>query len=752
MDIQERVLNAFQQEHREHLEGIRAHLNPWPTIPAESMNEAFRMAHSIKGGARVCDLETVEKLAHYLEHLFAELVHGREVPTSAMRASIDRVLNAIEDYMIAVARKREPVEPLELFDELEMTPTPRPAPSGESAGPDRAAAGEAALPVPRQVAPEGNPPAAEAASPKGAAVPDTLRVSAAHLDRLLQSSSLLLTEAVRQSALEKELRELGLSVRNLQQACDDELTPGLSTLSAPGRRESETSTLDELRRGLAQAARQIRRIRALQQRGAQALRATGEQLESDVRRARMVPVSSIFEAFPKMVRDLAQQEEKLIEFTVSGLDREADRLVLQALKDPVMHALRNAVNHGIESPEERRSAGKPERGQIHLEVEVFGSRMTMQISDDGRGLDLGEIRAKAVERQLLSGAEAERLDEDETLDLLFLPGFSTAGQITHVSGRGMGLSVVKEAANRLQGSAQMEPRPGGGSLLTVATPLSIATHRMLLIRSGGSSFAIPAGAIAGLHRLATSAIRTAEGRSVLLFEDEPVLLATLETAFGHDRARLVAEDGRLHVVLLRVGDRALALAVDAMLRELNLLIHPLPPPAAASPFFSGGVILEDGSVALVLNASTLVERFKGRRLEEPVEAQAGPITRRKPTVLVVDDSFTARTLQKSILETDGYEVQIAVDGKQALAMLQVQPFDAVVTDVQMPGMDGFQLLETMKGHPRLKEIPVVLVTSLSSEEDQARGLSLGADAYIVKQKFDHRHLLDAVQQIVSTDE
>jgi two-component system chemotaxis sensor kinase CheA len=493
--------------------------------------------------------------------------------------------------------------------------------------------------------------------------------------------------------------------------------------------------------------RSARKARALQSQSASSLRIVSEQLERDIRRARMVPVGSVLEGFPKMVRDLARSEGREVEFTAAGLDAEADRLVLQALKDPIMHALRNAVSHGLETPAERAAAGKSEKGRVTLTVEVAGSQLTLIVEDDGHGIDLRRVRKQAVERRLISAEEAASLRPDETRALLFQPGFSTAPTVTAVSGRGFGLSVVKETVARLQGFTRIEPRPKGGTRLRMVVPLAAASQRLLLARAGEHVFAIPARAIERVLSIPASEARVLDGKSTAWIDGQSVPLASLAGVLGLSDASVATQSGKLQVILLAAEERRMALCVDALLRESQAILKPLPFPASASPLFLGGVPLENNTIALVVNASALIDRFRGESLQARVETPR-PDAARRNRILVVDDSFTARTLQRSILEAAGYDVRVAVDGVEGLAEARVGGFDAVITDIQMPRMDGFQLVEAIKEDPRLKDTPVILVTSLSDEEDRERGLSLGADAYIVKQKFDHEDLLHVIRQVL----
>jgi two-component system chemotaxis sensor kinase CheA len=280
--------------------------------------------------------------------------------------------------------------------------------------------------------------------------------------------------------------------------------------------------------------------------------------------------------------------------------------------------------------------------------------------------------------------------------------------------------------------------------LEIQVPVSISTHRLLLIESFDRTFAVPVRSIRSLVHV--EQVHTVEGKQVILHESKPIPLATLSAATDLPGKLLRGEDGQFRVALLHSENRMLALYCERFVSEVNALIKPLPHPASLSPHFAGGVILDDGRVALVLNVNTLLNNQRGESVAE--EKTPLPATPRRPVVLVVDDSFTARTLQKSILDTAGYAVRVAVDGEAALSILRAESIDAVVSDIQMPKMDGFGLLASMKNHVRLSEIPVVLVTSLSSKEDQERGLSLGASAYIVKERFDHRELLETIRQLV----
>jgi two-component system chemotaxis sensor kinase CheA len=470
-----------------------------------------------------------------------------------------------------------------------------------------------------------------------------------------------------------------------------------------------------------------------------------------------VPAESVYSGFRKMVRDLASQEGKEIEFRVAGLDVQADRQVLQALKDSLMHILRNAVYHGIEPPEERRQRGKKPIGQVALLLQTRGNRLEIRLEDDGRGLDPGQIAEQAVARGLLNQEQAESAGLEELLPLLFRPGFSTAAGVTELAGRGMGLSVVQEAVARLQGevcvSCASPNRPAGGTCVSLSVPLAVSAHRLLLVSCAGQTFAVPFHSIQELSRVRRQDVETAAGRPMLLLGGELLPFHPLADLLGLADARgeNASQNGDvLTVMVLSVGQRRLAVAVDALVEESHSLLRDLDAPARAD-LWLGAILREDRSVVLVLSPAALLQIQPSAvsvREPVPIEGKERVPAVEVATILVVDDSLTTRTLEKSILEAHGYRVRLALDGAEALNQLRHEPADLVITDIQMPHLDGFGLLAAMKKEPRLARIPVIVVTSQERREDQERGLSLGADAYIVKRKFDHEDLLQTVRQLL----
>ncbi len=738
-DIRQRLLATFQVEHKEHLQRIRetlAVIESSDDAPAGTdLDEAFRRAHSLKGAARAVDVRPIENLAHRLETLFSRIREGAIRLDKPVIRVIYQVLDASEDWLASMGGAREsgaPQQALEAIDALLGAPV------------------EAAVAVISTA--ETTEPAAAAAP--GPLVPiDTLRLNAESLDRIVSSAGQLLTESLRQNQVTRELRDVSQHLSETAAERDRIRESGarvFQKLDSSPELAAASRYVNYLDHQFHLLTKELGAAVQLQERTAWTLRSLAGELQRDVRHARMVPAENVFDGFRKMVRDLAKDEGKAVELHVSGWQVGADRIVLQALKDPVMHILRNAVGHGLESEAERRRKGKNAEGRIDLVIEARGNQLTIIVEDDGRGVDVDKVREIATQRGLLSASDDAVRSPLELMRLVLLPGFSTSRSVTELSGRGMGLSVVAQAAALLQGKVDIGPGKNGGTRVTLSAPLSLSSHRLLLVTCQGRTLAIPLHGIERLLRVKLSDVQTVASRPVVTIDGQPVSVVSLAHLLNAAVPRVSANQNTLCVMVMRAGTRRLAVAVDTFLSERDAIVKDLPPPADRNPKMAGGTLLEDGTVCLVLNAAEIVQGFQESSdalvLADEREAPAQP--KKSLEILVVDDSLTTRTLEKSVLEAHGYQVAIAVDGVDALNYLRAAPVGLVISDLQMPRLDGFGLLEEIRRDPHLSKIPVVIVSSIENPEDQARGMTLGADAYIIKRKFDQHELLETIRQIL----
>ena len=744
--LAKRLLVTFQGEIPEHVGALNENLlalekDPQGPAAPGQLKSLFRAAHSLKGAARSVSLTPIEEMCHHLEEVLRAVQNGLMPLGEETFALLFAAADALED-----ARKRLAAEQ-DLSGGLLGELAPRLA---ALAG-RHAKARPLAPFAPRQVPPASPTPAPPPASPTPAPVaalaPATtpadgvVRVAAAKLDTLLARSGELM---IAQRRLEQAEAGAAAASEALEQVHHD--LQRLRTSGGPsGQREQEReesafaevkarvgtvrADLDRLGRGLRDDRRAIGRAVSL--------------MDEAVRRTRLLTFAEACQALDRAVRDLAKARGKEVEVVVEGGSIEIDRSILEGLRDPLISLARNAVDHGIETPARRRAAGKPERGRVVVAAALRGSRVEVSVADDGAGVDLAAVREKARQRGL-----AAPQTEDDCFALLFEPGFSTAERVTEISGRGVGLDIVKTRAEALHGTVELTSESGKGTRVAFSLPGTITTIRALLVAAGGETFAIPGASLLRLVRLDPGGIRSVGGREVVESgEGPPVPIFPLAKVLGLPHG---APPPNRKVKAVVVGAQArVAFAVDELIEEREILVKALGPRLGQVRNLAGATILETGRVALILNVAELSRAA----LERPGESalSAGPsVPEARKRIILADDSVTTRSLERSILEAAGYEVLTAADGEQAWRLLQERGANLLVTDVEMPQMDGIALCKAVRGSKRFRDLPVVLVTGLESEEDRARGGEAGADAYLVKSAFDHRDLLSTISLLLGT--
>jgi len=449
------------------------------------------------------------------------------------------------------------------------------------------------------------------------------------------------------------------------------------------------------------------------------------QLAAQVAEARLVPLGTVFEAFPRALRELAQVQGKRLELVIENADAGVDRSLVSDVREALVHLIRNAVDHGIEAPAARASQGKGEVGRVTLRARVDGDLVSVEVSDDGRGIDPAALRQLAARRRILGAAQAAALSEREALELIFRPGFSTREEVSELSGRGVGLDVVKRKVEGLGGSEAVASRVGLGTTVTLRLPQSLSLMRVLLVRLGDDVYGMPATDVEAVARFGPQDRVELMGAVAVLHRQRPITLAALGPLLGlHGGPRLE----RPLCVVVRHGEDRAALVVDGFVDEREVAVKPVGGDfLQGAPWVAGSAALEDGRIAVLLHVPDLMAEVR-RRGTAAIEAPAA----RRLSVLLVDDSPIARATESALVRALGHQVEEAVDGEDAWARLQAAAFDVVLTDVQMPRLDGFALTRRIKDVARWAELPVVILSSLASPEDQRRGLDAGADAYLIK--------------------
>lgn len=687
----------FEAESAEHLARLDDGLLRIEKTPADAalLEETFREAHSLKGAARMLGLSRIEGTAHGLEGMLNAAKKG-EAPLTP---------EAVERLNAALAELRRHVSEALAGEPAAAAPEP-------AAVPPLPASDEA---PPAEVPLQETPPAEFRI--------ETVRVETRRLDELLTQAG--------------ELAVVRGRVQH-RRALMDEL---LDQWTAIGRRgEDDVGARQRFGRLLKQARD------ALADDGAR-LATTAGLIEERVRGMRLLPLSTLFALFPRMVRDLAKTQGKVVELAIEGGDIAVDKRILEDMKDPLMHLLRNAVDHGIEPPDERERLGKPRAGRVRLAAVREDAGVRLAVVDDGRGLDADRIRQEAEKRGLLdpaAPASAEQLQQ-----LVFAPGFSTCGYVTELSGRGVGLDVVRINVERMKGNVRLESQTGCGLAVELRLPLSLATTRLLLVAAGGRLCGLPVEHVLTSRRVRREEIFTLEGRAAVRVAGEPTLVARLADLL---ELPAVADAEIMACVVLLIGEERLGLLVDDLPGEEEVVSRPLGAPLARVRNVAALAMLAGGEVCVVLNPVDLLRSAHkaGARLPARAAATASRRGAVRPAVLLVEDSALIRAMEKRVIEDGGYEVTTAVDGVDALNRLGGRSFAAVVSDIVMPNLDGLALTARIRAEPRYRELPVILVTTLASDEDKRRGLEAGANAYIPKPAFDQRVLLDTLNRLVAS--
>ncbi|AOB32094.1 chemotaxis protein CheA [Bordetella sp. H567] len=693
----------------------------------------MRAAHSLKGAARIVGLDGPVRVAHAMEdrlvdaqkghapldaHAIDLLLRGtdllRNMPTQDGQTDFVAARTFVESLMQSGGSRADT-----MYSEAATEPAP----------PDAA---HAAAPAP---APSERP--GERA----------LRVTARTLDELLGLSSETLVEANRLSPFAASL----LPLKRMQ----DGLAKLLESLH---HRTAGTAVDEDIAAALAQARQQADACqRMLDDRMAQAdqfgwrIGDLGQRLYDTALRCRMRPFGDTLASLPRMVRDLARTLGKQARLEIVGATTRVDRDILEGLEAPLTHLLRNAVDHGIETPARRRAAGKPEEGTVTLQARHSAGMLLVEVSDDGAGIDVAALRDEVVRRGLATQHTVDALSESEALAFLFLPGFTTRSAVTEISGRGVGLDVVHDMARRLRGTARVHQRPGEGARFTLELPLSLSVVRSLIVEIADERYAFPLAHVSRTLRLPRDAVEQLEGRQHFTHDGRQIGLVGASQVLEYTRRPPLGEVVSV-VLLTDTQGHHYGVAVDRFVAEQTLVVQPLDPRLGKLQDIQAGAVMEDGAPVLILDVEDMlrtIEKQVASGTLQRVDADAAPrMPERRKRILVVDDSLTVRELERKLLSNRGYDVAVAVDGMDGWNMARAQHFDLVVTDVDMPRMDGIELVTLIRKDPRLQSMHVMVVSYKDRPEDRQRGLDAGADYYLGKSSFHDDALLDAVEDLI----
>jgi two-component system chemotaxis sensor kinase CheA len=710
-----RLLAAFLDDLDEQMRTLDANLLALESTPTdvERLTAIFRVAHTLKGAANATDVPYVGDACHTLESLLAEARDGERVLTE----HDFRVLFFAKDALADAGQRLRRGQTLDDGPIAHLQPILR---------------GEAPVPS-----------AASVAAPVDVAGDSQIRVAPDKADALMASGSQLLVSRSRLAGRTVEAAALSDFVSHW--AADWRVRgPTIRRVLAASDASKLIPLLDAFSRNLDRVVHDAGQLTTDVSRDADAFRDMIGDLFDRVRSIRMRPVADATAALPRAIRDACATVGKSATLMMTGTEVEADRGVLDALRDALIHLVRNAVDHGIESPDARERAGKPRDGRITLSAALRGERLVVTVSDDGAGIDPAVIRAALRARGLPIPAE-----DADVLRTLFLNGFSTRAEATTISGRGVGLNAVDAAIGAIGGTVTVASTLGQGTTFTLECPVTLATIRALLVSVGGQTLAIPTASIVHLQRARPDELVRAEGRDVYLTEGTPVPVVSLARLLGPPLAGKPVT-GSIPLVVIQSPDGRLAVAVDQLREEEEIVVRPIERAGGALPALSGAAILGTGDIALVINPSIAIPQGLGLGAGHSLTPDAGrdQSAAARKRILVVDDSITTRTLEQSTLEAAGYDVVTAVDGADAWRRIQEESFALIVSDIEMPRMDGLTLCETIRANKRTQQLPVILVTALESTAQRKRGLDVGANAYVGKSTFDQQTLVETVRQLV----
>lgn len=770
-EFSKRLLVTFAVEAQEHLQGICSGLlrlekdKDTEEVRVELVETVFREAHSLKGAARAVNLIQVESLCQALESVFAALKRGELSLSVGFFDLLQEVLDYLGVVLLNPGAERTHKDKLlqrELISRLEGVV------KSETVQEKTFHSSSSLAPPPAPSIPA-LPEVLEAEVTKvSPLLPETIRVATHRLISVLLQTEELLGAKLSSAERLLHMRSTSATMGSWQKEWS-KIVPVVLECRNSG------NSVDPLRHahGTVEKRSALAKlldfldwnsdfIKTVETRFNAQLKTTEKDdrvlggmvtnLLDDMKKVLMIPFSSLLEILPKIARDLSRESGKQIDVIISGEEIEIDRRILEEMKDPLVHLVRNCIDHGIESPDERVAKGKPPLGTITVTVAPRDNMVELTVMDDGRGVSLALVRSAVLKLGTLPEERVTGLSHQELLAQLFQSGVTTSPIITEISGRGLGLAIVRGKVGKIGGTVNVSSMPDSGTTFRILLPLTVATFRGVLVRVGERQFVLPAMYVERVLRVFPGEIRNVENRRTLCIAGVPVslacLAAVLELPAPHADKDVSAQ---LQIVVLNSSEMRIAFQVGEVLGECEVLHKGLGPQLSRVRNVAGATLLGNGQVAPILNVTDLLAsaiKMSAFTTQQGEPADYVSAAAQIRSILVAEDSITTRTLLKNILESAGYRVSTAVDGMDALTKLRSDRFDIVVSDVEMPRMNGFDLTTSIRVDKNLKDIPVILVTALASREDRERGIDVGADAYIVKGSFDQSNLLEVLQKLI----
>jgi len=722
--------DIFKLESDEHLQHLNDGLLRLESEPENKaiLEEVFREAHSLKGASRMINLTKIENLAHHMEDILGSSLKGEVSLTPSL---FDTLYHALDVIRVLVKEavdgdSRENVSVSDILERLKSTGETRQPQYGDEKAEDGNIKNENA-------GDEEHDQIASCSSSTGKDIfrIESIRVETKKLDDLM---TLVGELNVTRSRTVHRLSEMEEALALWDGLCRkaDEVDHELSVRMG--------DFLNRLKSGIFEDSSKLDLV-------------CGD-LEEKIRTTRLLPMNTLFKLFPRMIRDLSRERGMEVGLVMIGGETKADKRIIEEMKDPLMHIIRNAIDHGLEEPEERGEKGKPKAGTIRLSAFQTGDSVIIEVADDGKGMNIEAIRQTAMKMKLDRKEAIEAMNHDEIMNLVFRPGFSTSSFVSDLSGRGVGLDVVRANVDRLKGIVRVESVPGQGTCFRIQLPVTLATIRVMIAAVGDLKYGLPLEYIEQTFMLKRRELFKIEGRETIRLDGAPVSVVRLFDLLELPLHRSSRAGNRksgfdsIPCVIISSGGHRLGLIMDEMLDEQEVVLKPQSKILKKVRNVSGTTILGTGEICMILAPQDIIRSVRKRDLPVIAENTESETEKKKKTLLAAEDSLTTRTQMKRILEGAGYEVVTAVDGMDAYNKLGTRDFDALITDVIMPNMDGLTLTAKVREDRKYSEMPIILVTSLALDEDRKKGVEAGANAYITKPGFDQKVFLDTLKRLV----
>lgn len=774
---------TFKIEAEEHLGTMSSELislenSEDPALFDTSIEKVYRAAHSLKGAARAVGLREVESVCQSLESAVSAIKKHEITPSQrffdvALRTVdvLNQLVNDQETTLIgdilreldtllqdkkgpAAVGSDTPAEMIFQAEAIQAQPTIEEETEPAQKDSDSPTTNTQAPQVER-----GHPKLAPQAVERRLPQSDTIRIATSRLDALLYQVEEMVS--VKIAAIERvaELRGLAGLLESWEKSWNrwrSDLRRLQELIQSPNatekRLDSETvRVIDYLAKQesfLKEAVSRTNRLAKNAENESRTLGGMVDELMDDMKTLLMLPFATILEAFPKLVRDISREQGKEVAFIVEGQEVEIDRRILEEMKDALIHLVRNSLDHGIEEPAIRLTHHKPAHGTLRIQIsQQTSNKIEIIVADDGAGINVAKVKKAAVSRNILSQKEVEGLSDEEAVGLIFCSDVSTSDIITDLSGRGLGMAIVQEKVDKLGGQISVESIPFEGATFRIVLPVTLATFRGILTECNRQLFVIPTSNVQRVVRIRNESIRKVENRQTVVVRDRVLLFVWLRDVLSLPPDTSDGDKEFISALILNAGQRTVAFGIDRIVNEQEVIVKGLGKQLARVRNVAGATVLSSGQVVPILNVSDLV-RSALSLPSTVVHSFKKAAPQKNSRILVAEDSITSRTLLKNILESAGYDVHTVVDGAEAWQALRSRDFDLLVSDVQMPKLDGFQLTEKVRADKKLADLPVVLVTSLESTEDRERGIDVGASAYIVKSSFDQSNLLEVVSRLL----